>query len=58
VWLKRRMTTGNQPELGLEQTSPLLDFAAMVLTRFERALIGRVSVPLGTSVLCVAVPRR
>jgi SAM-dependent methyltransferase len=58
VWLKRRMTTGSQPELGLEQTSPLLDFAAMVLTRFERALIGRVSVPLGTSVLCVAVPRR
>jgi glycosyltransferase involved in cell wall biosynthesis len=55
VWLKRRFATGQQAELGLDQTSPLIDVAAMVLTRLERGLIGRVSSPLGTSVLCVAL---
>jgi glycosyltransferase involved in cell wall biosynthesis len=54
VWLKRRFSNSQQAELGLDQTSPLLDLAAMVLTRLERGLIGRVSSPLGTSVLCVA----
>jgi SAM-dependent methyltransferase len=54
VWLKRRFSTSQQAELGLDQTSPALDRIAMVLTRLERGLIGRVSSPLGTSVLCVA----
>jgi len=54
VWLKRRMASGVEAELGLDQTSPLLDLAAMVLTRIERAAVGRVPIPLGTSVLCVA----
>jgi dolichyl-phosphate beta-glucosyltransferase len=58
VWLKRRMTSSNQPELGLDQTSPVLDRVAMVLTRLERAMVGRISLPLGTSVLCVALPDR
>ncbi len=58
VWLKRRFASSQQAELGLDQTSPLLDRVAMVLTRLERGLIGRVSSPLGTSVLCVAVAER
>jgi hypothetical protein len=55
VWLKRRFSTSAQAELGLDQTSPLLDLAAMVLTRIERTFIGRIAMPLGTSVLAVAV---
>ena len=43
VWLKRRFASGQEAELGLDQTSPLLDRVAMVLTRLERALIGRAS---------------
>jgi hypothetical protein len=55
VWLKRRVAGGGGAELGLDQTSPVLDRVAMVLTRMERALLGRVDLPFGTSVLCVAV---
>ena len=55
VWLKRRVARGDEAELGLDQTSFLVDRAAMVLTRFERATIGRFSNPVGTSLLCVAV---
>lgn len=58
VWLKRRLASGGGAELGLDQTSFLIDRAAMVLTLLERLLIGRVPVPFGTSLLCVAVPRR
>jgi SAM-dependent methyltransferase len=54
VWLKRRATRARGPELGLDQTSPLLDRIAMVLTWFERQLLGRVTLPFGTSILCVA----
>jgi dolichyl-phosphate beta-glucosyltransferase len=53
VYVKRRIAS-QEAELGLDQTSPLIDFAAMVLTRLERAIVGRASLPLGTSVLCVA----
>jgi hypothetical protein len=53
VFIKRRVAS-HDAELGLDQTSALINFAAMVLTRFERALVGRASLPLGTSVLCVA----
>jgi dolichyl-phosphate beta-glucosyltransferase len=56
VWLKRRVASTGQAELGLDQTSVPLDLAAMVLTRLERTAITRVSLPVGTSVLCVARP--
>jgi dolichyl-phosphate beta-glucosyltransferase len=55
VFIKRRVAS-HDAELGLDQTSALIDFAAMVLTRLERSVVGRVSLPLGTSVLCVARP--
>jgi SAM-dependent methyltransferase len=54
VLLKRRLSTGEGPELGLDQSSAVIDRAAMVLTWVERALLGRVALPLGTSILCVA----
>lgn len=54
VWLKRRLAPGDGPELGLDQTSPVLDRVAMVPTRLERGAVGRASLPFGTSVLCVA----
>ena len=41
-------------ELGLDQTSPLIDRVAMALTLVERQLVGRVTVPVGTSILYVA----
>jgi SAM-dependent methyltransferase len=53
VLVKRRIT-GEGPELGLDQSSAFIDRAAMVLTWLERVVLGRVSLPLGTSILCVA----
>ena len=58
VWVTRRMSAGGDAELGLDRTSFVIDRAAMVLTALERSLLRRVSVPLGTSVLCVARRRR
>lgn len=55
VYLTRRVASGDA-ELGLDRSSPLVDLAALVLTRFERALVGRVPIPFGTSVLAVARP--
>jgi hypothetical protein len=54
VWWRRRARNTGQAELGLDVASPLIDRTAMVLTSIERALLGRVSMPLGTSILCVA----
>jgi dolichyl-phosphate beta-glucosyltransferase len=55
VWLRRRLTRGDgQAQLGLDQSSAVLDAIAFVLTRLELRLAGRVSLPAGTSVLCVA----
>jgi SAM-dependent methyltransferase len=54
VWVTRRLASGGAAELGLDRTSFVIDRAAMVLTALERSLLGRVSVPLGTSILCVA----
>jgi len=54
VWVKRRAARGDGPELGLDQTSTFLDRAAMVLTALERQLVGRVTLPVGTSILCLA----
>ncbi|MBA3282751.1 MAG: glycosyltransferase [Acidimicrobiia bacterium] len=55
VWLKRRLAGAGEAELGLDQASVVIDRTAMVLTRLERALVGRIASPLGTSLLCVAV---
>jgi dolichyl-phosphate beta-glucosyltransferase len=54
VWVKRRATKSGGPQLGLDQTSPLIDRVAMALTFVERQLVGRVTIPVGTSILCVA----
>jgi hypothetical protein len=56
VWATRRLSRGGDAELGLDKTSPVIDGAALVLTAAERSLVGRVGLPLGTSVLCVARP--
>lgn len=56
VWLRRRRRAG-EPQLGLEIRSALVDRVALVLTRAERALLGRVPLPVGTSLLCVATRR-
>ncbi|MEA3076420.1 MAG: hypothetical protein QOF60_1328 [Actinomycetota bacterium] len=53
VWLERRRATA---QLGLDRTSFVIDRTAMVLTAVERMLLGRVALPLGTSILCVAEP--
>jgi SAM-dependent methyltransferase len=55
VWLKRKLVSGGNAELGLDQTSLAIDVAAMGLTLVERALLGRAAMPFGTSVLCVSV---
>jgi SAM-dependent methyltransferase len=52
VWLARR----RGPALGLDRTSVLIDRMAMVLTAVERVVVGRVPLPLGTSIMCVAEP--
>jgi dolichyl-phosphate beta-glucosyltransferase len=57
VWLKRKLASGGDAELGLDQTSPLIDTAAMALTLGERMALGRASLPFGTSVLSVARTR-
>ena len=41
-------------KLGLDRTSPWIERAAMLLTAVERQFVGRVGLPFGTSVLCVA----
>ena len=53
VWARRRGRAG-EPQLGLDVDSPVVDGAALLLTRIERAVVNRVPLPFGTSVLCVA----
>jgi SAM-dependent methyltransferase len=53
VWATRTRAR-DRAELGLDRTSAAIDRAAMALTWGERALVGRMPVPFGTSVLCVA----
>ncbi|HVF33544.1 MAG TPA: methyltransferase domain-containing protein [Acidimicrobiales bacterium] len=59
VWLERRVK-GREPDappaLGLDRSSFLVDRTAMVLTALERLTVGRVSWPVGTSLLTVAQP--
>jgi SAM-dependent methyltransferase len=57
VYLTRKLLRSGSPELGLDKTSFALDTTAMALTFAERQLLGRVRLPFGTSILCVAVPR-
>lgn len=54
VWVERRLRRGGEPALGLDRSGFVIDRAAMVLTTLERLLLGRVSVPVGTSLLCIA----
>ena len=54
VWLARRLNTDPERQLGLGRTSALVDAAALVLCRLERAVVRRCPLPLGTSILCVA----
>jgi SAM-dependent methyltransferase len=56
VWFVRRLARPSNAELGLDRRSLPIDVASLVLTALERMTIGRVSLPLGTSVLCVARP--
>jgi len=56
VWARRRLSGGETP-LGLDIASPAIDAVALLLTRLERAVVTHASLPLGTSVLCVATPR-
>ena len=56
AWLQRRLTKDANKQLGLEQTSPLIDRVALLLTRIEESVVKRVSLPLGTSILAVATP--
>jgi SAM-dependent methyltransferase len=57
VWMRRRVSGRGQAELGLDVQSAPIDRAAMVLTAVERIAVGRVSSPVGTSVLAVATRR-
>jgi dolichyl-phosphate beta-glucosyltransferase len=55
VWLRRRTARNAAEQLGLQDQSPLIERAALFLTRAERAVVRRVSLPVGTSILCLAV---
>lgn len=56
MWLVRRNTADEHRQTGYQHTSELLEVVAWVLTRAERLLAQRVSLPLGTSIFCVASP--
>ena len=56
VWFLRRLQTDPERQLGLNQGGGVVDGAALVLTGVERAIVRRCPLPLGTSILCVAVP--
>ena len=54
VWAKRRTRPGGGAELGLDVASPVVDRTASVLTALEALAVARVSLAVGTSILCVA----
>ncbi len=54
VWLARRLQSDPERQLGLDRPSAVVEAAALVLTRLERALVRWCPLPLGTSILCVA----
>lgn len=57
VWVTRRFGKGGSSSLGLDRRSVPVDLAALLLTRLERALVRRIRLPVGTSILCVAARR-
>ena len=56
VWLQRRLATTADAQLGLDRTSVVVDRLALALTRAEQAVVARVPLPFGTTI--VAVGRR
>jgi hypothetical protein len=54
--LMRRLMGGGSVASGHGHSSLAVDRAALALTFAERSLLARVSLPFGTSVLCVATP--
>jgi SAM-dependent methyltransferase len=56
-WRERRPGRRDTAGLGLDRSSFLIDRTAMVLTAIERTLVGRVPLPLGSSLLVVAEAR-
>ena len=55
MWLRRRLASSREAQLGLDLRSPLLDGLAMTLTWLESTITRVVPSPLGTSIICVAV---
>lgn len=55
-WLVGPMLVGRRMlgQSGVGASWPVVDRLALVLTALERALVGRVRLPVGTTVLCVA----
>lgn len=54
VWLRRRTQPSGEPQLGLDVSSPAIERLSMLLTRLEWLVVSHVSLPFGTSVLCIA----
>lgn len=54
VWLARKACRGAEADLGISEASPALNRLADLLNRAERSVLGRTTVPIGTSVLAVA----
>ncbi len=54
VVLVRRLQTDPERQLGLGQKGAVVDAAALVLTRLERAVVRWCPLPLGTSIICLA----
>ncbi|MFP3901735.1 MAG: methyltransferase domain-containing protein [Acidimicrobiia bacterium] len=54
AWLRRRLVATGDAAPRLDRTSRVLDALAMGLTRAERSVLGRIGLPFGTSVLCIA----
>jgi ubiquinone/menaquinone biosynthesis C-methylase UbiE len=54
VWLSRRLQSDPERQMGLEQSGVLVNGAALLLTKMESQVVRWCSLPLGTSILCVA----
>ena len=54
TFVLRRLLGQASVKAGHEDTSFAVDRGALALTFAERSLVGRVGLPFGTSVLCVA----
>jgi len=53
VWIYRRSHSGRE-QFGLEIDSAFVDRCALLLARLERVALNRMTLPVGSSVLCVA----